>query len=258
MNKLLSFTQPVSSSSSSSASPSIPFQPGNRRPVVIVNGGPPPETAIAKWIPTPAYVIAVDRGYEHAVSLGVTVDELIGDFDSLDPAILNIAKSNGVRTVQHPTDKDATDLDLALQRAMELNARDITVICGEGWEDRFDHVGAQLGLLANPAFAAHSVVAWFGSTFVSPVHPGRPLRTSGTPGETISMLAIGGPVTGVRTTGLRYALTGDTLNPFSTRSVSNEFSAHFAAISVESGALLVIIPEALNTLTAPNNLEENS
>jgi thiamine pyrophosphokinase len=217
-----------------------------RRTVVIINGGPPPNPIVARWVPTPAYVIAVDRGYEHAMMLGLTVDELIGDFDSLDPAMLNAAISSGVQIVQHPTDKDATDLDLALQRAVEINALDITVMCGEGWEDRFDHVAGQLGLLASPAFARHSVTAWFGSTFVSSAHPDRPLRISGTPGETISMLAIGGPVTGVRTTGLRYALNGDTLTSFSTRSVSNEFATSYAAITVESGALLVIIPDAMN------------
>jgi thiamine pyrophosphokinase len=240
MNKLLSVTHAVTTL--------LPGAASTRRPVVIINGGPPPNQIMAQRVPTPAYVIAVDRGYEHAMMLGLTVDELIGDFDSLDPALLDAAISSGVRTVQHPTDKDATDLDLALQRAVEIDALDITVLCGEGWEDRFDHVAGQLGLLASPAFAPHSVTAWFGSTFVSSAHPHRPLRTSGTPGETISMLAIGGPVTGVRTTGLRYGLRGDTLTPFSTRSVSNEFATSYAAIAVESGALLVIIPDALNEL----------
>jgi thiamine pyrophosphokinase len=250
MNKLLTATHAVSSptTDSSPAEESL----ARRRPVVIINGGPPPNPVIARWIPKPAYVIAVDRGYEHAIKLGLAVDELIGDFDSLNPAMVAEAISSGIRTVQHPTNKDATDLDLALQRAVEMDARDINVLCGEGWEDRFDHVAAQLGLLASPAFAAHSVTAWFGSTFVSSAHPNRPLRTSGRSGETISMLAIGGPATGVRTTGLRFALNGDTLTPFSTRSVSNEFSAPHASITVESGALLVIIPDALNNLKEQN------
>jgi thiamine pyrophosphokinase len=251
MSNILSFAQ--NSTAESTARAATRLQPdktlGSPQSVVIVNGGPPPDLTIARRIPNPAYVIAVDRGFQHAKTLGLKTDELIGDFDSLDPALLDEARSSGIRTVQHPTNKDATDLDLALQRAKELRASSVTVLCGEGWEDRFDHVAAQLGLLASPEFAEQSVVAWFGSTFASAVHHDHPLRVSGTVGETISILAIGGPVDGVLTSGLRYALTGDTLSPFSTRSVSNEFAANHASISVESGALLVLIPNALKEQT---------
>jgi thiamine pyrophosphokinase len=214
-------------------------------PIVIFNGGPPPRPEIARWLPSPAYVIAVDRGYEHAAALDVDVDELIGDFDSLDSALVASARELGVTVASYPTDKDFTDLDLALQRAVALTASDITVVCGDGWEDRFDHVAAQLGLLANPMFAPYSVAAWFGNTFVASAHPSRPLRVSGRPGETITLLAIGGEVGGVTTIGLKYPLRSETISPFGTRSVSNEFLEPHANISVDTGSLLVVIPNAL-------------
>jgi thiamine pyrophosphokinase len=235
----------VGGAASESAPSHVSPAPPPRRSVVIFNGGPHPAPEIARWLPSPAHVIAVDRGYAHAIELGVDVDELIGDFDSLDPALLAAARERGVAITSYPVAKDFTDLDLALQRAIEVAAIDITVVCGEGWEDRFDHVAAQLGLLANPKFASYSLAAWFGTTFVSSAHPSKPLRVSGRLGETISLLAIGGDATGVVTTGLKYPLANETVSPFGTRSVSNEFAESRATISIEDGSLLVIIPNAL-------------
>jgi len=49
-------------------------------------------------------------------------------------------------------------------------------------------------------------------------------------------------LTGVRTTGLRWALEGETLEAGSSRGVSNVFAAPEATVSLESGVILAIRP----------------
>ena len=79
---------------------------------------------------------------------------------------------------------------------------------------------------------------WAKGAEVAPVH-GR-LEISGTPGDLVTLLAVGGPAAGVTTAGLRWPLLGATLAPGSTRGVSNELAAGTALISVAAGVLVAI------------------
>jgi thiamine pyrophosphokinase len=67
-------------------------------------------------------------------------------------------------------------------------------------------------------------------------------RLTGTPGETVSLFALGGPATGVSTTGLRWRLDDDQLAAGSTRGLSNEFVEQDASIRVRDGVVLAIRP----------------
>ncbi len=97
-----------------------------------------------------ALVIGADSGVEHAAALGRHVDIAVGDFDSVSPAALAAAEAAGAEVLRHPPDKDATDLELALDLAVARGARRITVVGGHG--GRFDHclanaLAARLGAL---------------------------------------------------------------------------------------------------------------
>jgi thiamine pyrophosphokinase len=77
------------------------------------------------------------------------------------------------------------------------------------------------------------------------LHVVRAERTlTGEEGELVSLLPVGGPAEGVSTSGLRYPLAGETLEPGSSRGVSNVFAAREAHISLERGVLLAIRPGA--------------
>ncbi|MBS1195600.1 MAG: thiamine pyrophosphokinase, partial [Actinobacteria bacterium] len=62
----------------------------------------------------------------------------------------------------------------------------------------------------------------------------------GAPGDLVTLLAVGGPATGVTTTGLRWPLLGETLTPGSTRGVSNQLVAATATVAVSTGVLVAI------------------
>src|SRR5436189_171657 len=145
--------------------------------------------------------------YSHA--LGIAVDVVVGDLDSVDLQVLDAARHAGAVVERHPAAKDATDLELALLAARERGVAEILVVGGHG--GRLDHFLANALLLAAPAFSSLHVEARVGPADVVVVRDHAVLH--GRVGDLCSLLALGGPALGVRTEGLRFALAGDDLLP---------------------------------------------
>ena len=176
-------------------------------------------------------MIAADSGFHHAQSLGLGVDVVIGDFDSIDPSI-ELGQSALVR---FPTEKDFSDLELALRHAVEQGATELVVIGGGG--GRLDHLLANLLLLAN--LGATVPVIWLtGREVVHIVSQSQTLY--GQPGDLLTLLPVGGDATGITTSGLRWKLDEATLRVGSTRGLSNEFLDTEAEVSVRIGIVLAI------------------
>jgi len=211
--------------------------------IVVVGGSPPEAAALARLDPA-TIVVAADSGYDHARGLGLTVDVLVGDLDSITPEGLAAARAAGVLVQQHDPDKDATDTELALTTALAGGATHITVVTGP-IGDRLDHSLAVLLGLGHPRFAGVTVDAWFGTAAVHVVR-GPGLRTlTVRPGEVVTLLPVGGAASGITTTGLLYPLHAEALAAASSRGVSNVATEPDPTITVQAGCLLVIRPEAL-------------
>jgi thiamine pyrophosphokinase len=206
--------------------------------VVVVSGGEAPLAEAVRALPAGATVITADSGLDHALALGLDVAVAVGDFDSASPEAVKAAEVAGVRIDRHPAAKDATDLELALDVAIAMAPDRVLVLASRG--GRLDHEVSSLLLLASDRYADVQVDAAVGDSYVHVVRVERTL--AGEPGELVSLLAVGGPADGVRTGGLAYPLHGETLEPGSTRGVSNVFAESTARVSVERGALLAIRP----------------
>jgi thiamine pyrophosphokinase len=208
--------------------------------VVVIAGGEGPHPEAVRAVPVGVPVIAADRGLDHARALGLDVTVAVGDFDSASPEAVAAAEAAGTRVECHPADKDATDLELALDAAMELDPARILVLAEGG--GRLDHLLSALLLLASPRYVQVELDAYLGR---ARVHVVRDERTfEGEPGELVSLFALHGPAEGVRTDGLVYPLAGETLEPGSSRGVSNVFAASTARIAVDRGVLVAIRPGA--------------
>jgi len=208
--------------------------------VVIVVAGGRPAAVDVRSLPASATVVAADEGLDHALAGGLRVDVAVGDFDSASPAGLAAVEAAGARVVRHPAEKDATDLELALDEAAALGPRRLLVVGVDG--GRLDHLLAGLLLLGSERYAAFEVDALLGPATAHVVRGERVLE--GRPGELVSLLALHGPAEGVVTDGLAYPLRGETLLPGSTRGVSNVFAAREACVAVERGVVLVLRPGA--------------
>ncbi|MCZ7527205.1 MAG: thiamine diphosphokinase [Acidimicrobiia bacterium] len=189
-------------------------------------------------------MIAADSGLEQAGALGLVADVVVGDLDSVDPAVLDAARDGGVDVEVHPVDKDRTDLELALRAARDRGATEIVVVGGDG--GRHDHLLANLLLLAHADLADVRIVAHLGRALVSVVRG--PTELFGERGDLVSLLAVAGPARGVYTAGLRFPLRGEDLEAGSTRGVSNELADPVACVAVDRGVLLAVQPFATDHL----------
>lgn len=186
-------------------------------------------------------VVAADGGATWLASIGVRPDVVIGDLDSIDPGLVARLEADGVSVVRHPLAKDATDAELAVDHAVSAGARRI-VILGALAGQRLDHALANVLLLLRQAGpgALEDVRIVRGSVAVRAMRGGGRLALEGGPGSLVSLLALDGEASGVRTNGLRFALDGEALAMGSTRGISNVVTAAPASVSLERGALLVI------------------
>ena len=92
------------------------------------------------------------------------MDVVVGDLDSVSPAALDAAGAAGARVVRHPTAKDATDLELALDEAVALGAQRVLVVASA--EGRLDHLLASLLLLGSQRYAGVEIDALVGDALV--------------------------------------------------------------------------------------------
>jgi thiamine pyrophosphokinase len=208
--------------------------------VLVLAGGEPVDERLRGLLPAEATVIAADSGLEQAARLGLAVDLVIGDFDSVDAGVLAAAKDAGATIEPYPAEKDFTDLELAVRAAARLGAR--RVVVAGGWGGRIDHALANLLLLGAPEYAALHLEAVGAGGRVIAIHDR--IELTGTPGDLVTLVAVGQPARGVRTVGLKFPLRGETLEPGSTRGVSNELITTTATVELQQGALLAVLPIA--------------
>lgn len=183
-------------------------------------------------------VVAVDSGLHVAQDLGVAVDLVVGDLDSVDTERLERAAAAGATVDRYPVDKDVTDLELALDTALGAGTDRILVLASPA--GRLDHLLGVVAVLAHPRLDGVEVEAHLGAARVLPVHGRRAF--AGHPGELVSLLAVGGVAEGVRTEGLKWALDGATVEPGSGWGLSNRFVTGDAVVEVAAGRLVVVVP----------------
>ena len=207
---------------------------------LILAGGDRPDPALldANWPGwrDVALVVAADGGARHAAPLGLPLHQVIGDFDSLSAADADELEAAGVTIARFPTNKDATDTELALLAAIDAGATEITLLCT--WGGRSDHAIGTLALLAHPRCGAASVVILDERTRTQLVRAGAALTLRGAVGRIISITPWGGDAT-VSATGVRWTLDSALLVAGSTRGISNVATATESFITVHDGAVLV-------------------
>jgi thiamine pyrophosphokinase len=182
------------------------------------------------------YLIAADGGTKHILGMGMVPAIIIGDLDSLNAGEQEKVQAGGTRIMQHPQDKNETDFELALEFALKEGYRELLVIGAFG--GRLDQVLGNLSVLSGMDPAGLDICADDGTEEARFIHD-RGVIT-GMPGDVVSLLPWGGPVSGITTGGLRWPLQDETLFANKTRGISNELVNTKASITIRSGLLLVI------------------
>ena len=210
------------------------------RGVIFVNGRVDDYAPLAQRLRPDDLLVGADGGTRHILALGLQPHFVVGDLDSLPAAVVEELIARGIAIERHPTSKDQTDLELAIECALRQGVDEILMLGGMG--GRLDQTLANLLILAQRDWPAPLRLAE-GAQIASVVRgPGR-LDLHGAVGATVSVIPLSADARGITYTGLRYPLTNATLQLGSTRGVSNEFAAATATVELTAGLLLVVQTE---------------
>ena len=177
-------------------------------------------------------IICADGGIKHAEALGLTPDVWLGDGDSLCGEEIKVGER-----YTFPVRKDNTDMDLAIELALEKGSCDITVIGGIGGrrDHEFSHFCLLKKLLENGASGRFidekNEISMADKSFT--VYPDDK--------KYISFFPFGGDVTNFSVKGLRYEAEGIHLSCSKVQASSNCFDGENEGhITFDSGYVLVI------------------
>ena len=182
-------------------------------------------------------LIAADGGLHHMLALGLRPNVLIGDLDSVTPAEVERAQSEGARVERFPVRKDQTDLELAVRLARAEGAGDILIFGALG--GRWDQTLANLLLLAHTDFRAARIRLVDGAQQIYLIQSST--RIEGQPGDTVSLISLQGDARGVTTQGLEYPLHDGPLAFGSTLGISNVLIGRQASVRVQDGLVACIV-----------------
>ncbi len=177
-------------------------------------------------------VICADSGYENAVKMGVKVDLLAGDFDSL----CDVPEGVG-EVIRVPKEKDSTDTQLAVELALKRGADEIVIIASTS--GRADHA---LSVMAILEYLYEKKVSAY---IVNGQNRVRFIRDSGiilirSRYKYFSVITLDGIAKKVSIDGAKYPLKNKDIKRSYQFAVSNEIVKNAALINVKKGAVYII------------------
>lgn len=212
-----------------------------KKSVLIVSGGYIDDVFAGDYINNRKYeiYIACDRGMEFYQRTGLQPDLILGDFDSVDPKVLQVfQKMEGIRYKQFPPEKDWTDTELAVMHAMELGATHIDLLGATG--SRWDHVMGNLSMLGLGLQAGVEICMIDAHNRIRLIDRELRIKKEKQFGDYVSLIPYMGPVAGVTLRGFQYPLEHAAMDGFRSMGISNEIVEEEAMITLEQGLLLVI------------------
>ncbi len=185
-------------------------------------------------------IIAADAGLNALYDLGIRPDIILGDFDSVNHACLNsYRKDEGIHFLSFPAHKDYTDMELAVESALELEPEEILIFGATG--TRLDHVIGNIFSLQKPMEQGISAKLLDPCNVIQLLGPGSYQYNSRELfGKYISFLPYTEKVRGIFLSGLLYPLEDAEMVKGTTLGISNEAAGERVSISIREGILIFI------------------
>lgn len=207
--------------------------------VIFANGPLELDTPTEQAIQNHDLVLATDGGAVHCHALGMMPDIVVGDMDSIPGWLLTHLRRQGVEMHTFPQRKDQTDLELAIALAIEQGMEELTILGALG--ERWDMSIASVMLLATARFAGTQMTLRTGSTTLFCLRGPDRKAIAACPGDRLSLIPLGNPVTGVTLQGLEYPLANHHIPLGSTLGISNIVTDPQIALTINEGILLCVI-----------------
>jgi thiamine pyrophosphokinase len=160
---------------------------------------------------------------------------LLGVLVFILPDTLRELREQGIPVEVLPRDKDDTDGQLALSRALALDPSEVLLVGFLGGP-RLDHGLANVLLLST---SPPNTTLLDEQNECVLLRGGEERVWRAEPGEIVSLIPVGGDALGVQTAGMRWPLNAEILPLGTTRGVSNEPLGDDVGVRLEQGLLLV-------------------
>ena len=178
-----------------------------------------------------SFIICADGGIKHLVKLGVKPDIIIGDFDSSEKM------SEYDNVIEYPSEKDDTDLGLAINYAADNGFSScIAVGCLGG---RLDHTYANICLMAYAYKKGVRLELVDEKTRVLLVDSSARIEKSQY--KYVSIFSFDEKSEGIILDGFKYPLKDAVLNSYYPLGISNEIKDEFGVIKSKKGKLIVML-----------------
>lgn len=208
------------------------------RAVIIGSGKPVDPALLEKRCKEAGIIIAADGGGLYLYRAGIIPDVLIGDFDSIPGDVLDFFRAQKkVKLKTFPVRKDFTDMELAVETAVEMGADEICILSATG--SRLDHSAGNILLLYR--LLQRNIRARIEDENNLVFLTNGRIELERLENYKVSLIALSKAVRGITTEGLLYPLKGYDLKLGSSLGISNEFVADKAVVSFDEGLLLVIV-----------------
>ncbi len=207
--------------------------------LILAGGDEVKKDLLARYIKGSDFVVGADKGAETAYKNNFNIDLVVGDFDSINPTILDKFKN---RIIKYPVEKDKTDLELALDIIIEKKYDNIIILNALG--NRLDHTMGNLFLLENFYNINIKIIDNNSETFLLSANK---IILENKDGLLLSIIPISESIHIDRLTGVKYPLENRKVNRGSTLCISNIIKDKECLISISRGRAFIIIT---------NNMEE--
>lgn len=182
-------------------------------------------------------LICCDGGIRHAKALKLKPDYILGDFDSAENELLNYYKQQDINIKSFPPKKNYTDMELAVEFALELKADHIIIFGGVG--SRFDHTLTNAHILKRALDKDVDAVLIDNNNSIRLIN--KYIQIKGKKGNIVSLIPLSTTVEGVTTKNLEYPLFDYNMKIGSSLGVSNVMLNDTAYVNIKSGYLFVIM-----------------
>ncbi len=182
--------------------------------------------------------VGVDRGTLTLLNHGLRPVRAFGDFDSISERDFDRILHEGIPLSTYQSEKDATDLELGLEWALEKKPEVCYLVGATG--GRLDHGLMNIQLLIRGFDASIPIYLVDLQNIVTLLSPGTYNIGKRPEFNYISFIAYTPEVHELSLTGFKYPLEKHTLKWGSSLCVSNQFKKTDGMVTFQSGLLLVI------------------
>ena len=200
---------------------------------IVANGQIDSPATIRPLILRHPRIVAVDGGLIHCQKMGIRPSLIVGDFDSCPPDLLK--QYHDIPRIELHRDKDETDLEVAIR---EEKGKTITLY--GAWGHRVDHSLTNALILSR---FPNQVQMETETELLFAIE--KEAEFPCFVGQTLSLIPLNGPVSGITTQGLKWELRNGKLDHHFI-GISNTCLTETVKISVKQGCVICCLIKSID------------